>query len=396
MNTPIRFQVNKRVEAALKNHHPWIYRNQCSSALDALPVGSLVKIFGTKNNFLGLGIHEPLSAVAIRVFSFQDFEPSPTFFLNKLRRAHEKRLPQILECNTNAYRLLHGEADGFPGVTLDVYGTTGVVVFYLKSWRHYLENPLKEFAKELGLEKLYVKAAHGEQSDPQMENILSGEREIVSEPVWFLEDGLDFPAYPVSGLKTGFFLDLREVRLVLPHLIKKGQTVLNLFAADGVFSAQALKAGASQVVSVERHDTGKAHFNELCKRWKIPFESRDWIEGDVWEYLGQASADKKFDVVIVDPPSLASKKDQLPALKGTWSRLHAATLSRLAPNGTLISISCTERLATQDQIEWTKSAAKSQGLELKLLKILPPNFDHPEMKNLPERNYFRAIAWGTS
>lgn len=393
MNTPIRFQVNKRVEAALKNHHPWIFRNQCSSALDAIPVGSLVKIYGTKNNFLGLGIFEPLSAVAIRVFSFQDFEPSPTFFLNKLRRAHEKRLPHIVECNTNAYRLLHGEADGFPGVTLDVYDKTGVVVFYLKSWRPFIENPLKNFAEEIGLKKLYVKTAHGNQDEPQLENLLSGEKESVPEPVWFLEDGLVFPAYPVSGLKTGFFLDLREVRLVLPHLIKKGQTVLNLFAADGVFSAQALKAGASQVVSVERHDAGRAHFEALCKRWKIPFESRDWIEGDAWEYLEKTSPDKKFDVVIVDPPSLASKKDQLPTLKGTWSRLHTAALSQLAPDGILISISCTERLLAQDQIEWTKSAAKSMGLQLKLLKVLPPNFDHPEMKNLPERNYFHAVAW---
>lgn len=391
--SPIRFQVNKRVEAALKKHHPWIYRNQCSSALDAIPQGSILRIVGTKNNFLGFGIYEPLSAIAVRVFSFQDLPIDENFFFKKLQRALEKRQPHVHECNTNAYRLLHGEADAFPGVTMDVFDRTAVMVFHIQSWRPLLENSLKKLAAETGLEKIFIKAAHGKNTDDTLENLLTGMTEKIQEPLWFVEDGFDFPAYPASGLKTGFFLDLREVRLVLPHIVQAGDPVLNLFANDGTFSAIATKAGAKEVTSVERHEIGKIHALEIFKKWRLDFAAQNWITGDVWEFLKNANSTKKFNVILLDPPSLASKKSQEKNLKKTWEDLHTAAFRLLSQNGYFISISCTERLSVEKQIQWTQSAAHQAGIKLELVKILPPNFDHPEMKNLPERNYFRAMVW---
>ena len=390
---PIRFQVNKRVEAALKKHHPWIYRNQCSSALQALPIGSLVRVVGTGNQFLGIGLYDPHSAIAIRIFSFEDVSLSEEFFLKKIHKAHHKRLSQLSSYKTNAYRLLHGEADGFPGVTMDVYGDKAVVVFYLKSWQDFLSPVLKVFAGEIGLKHVFTKPPKGDSSSGTLHNLLTASDEAIEEPLWFIENDCDLPCYPVSGLKTGFFLDLREVRRTLPDYIPDQGRVLNLFANDGALSAIALSCGAKQVTSVERHDVGATHARELFARWELKFSAKDWIMGDAWEFLENTPGKTDCDLIILDPPSLASKKDQHHNLKQAWEFLHNKALQHLKPGGHLVSISCTERLSRDEQIQWTLSAGRLTKHTLTLVEELPITFDHPEIKPLPERNYFRAMVW---
>ncbi|OGQ07630.1 MAG: hypothetical protein A3G32_02800 [Deltaproteobacteria bacterium RIFCSPLOWO2_12_FULL_40_28] len=376
-----RFQVNKRVEAALKKNHPWIFKNQCSTALGGLKIGSLVRLLGPTNNFLGIGIYEPLGAIAIRVFQWEDILIDEKYFFRKLLKAHNKRLKYLASYNTNAYRLIHGEADGFPGLTIDIFDKTAIVVFYLKSWKEILKNILEKELMEIGIEKIYVKEPHGN----------GGEGDI-TKPIQFIENSCPFLAWPLSGLKTGFFLDLREVRLALAHLVKEGDTMLNLFANDGNLSVISKSLGAQKVISVEQHETSKTQAQALFDLWEIPFEDKNWITDDVWKYL-EKETDEKFDVIILDPPSLSTQKKQKGNLANTWKFLHINSFKRLKPGGKLISISCTERLSKEDQIKYTLESAKTLEQKIKLIQKIGPSFDHPELKSLPERNYFRALVW---
>ncbi|EKD50139.1 MAG: Methyltransferase, partial [uncultured bacterium] len=226
--TPIRFQVNKRVALALKKRHPWIYRGQCSSALDAIPVGSLVKLFGPTNEFLGIGLYEPYSAIAIRVLSFDHTELPVDHFDKILKKAWAKRQNKISKFKTNAFRWVHGEADGLPGLTIDVYGHTAIAVFHLETLRPLMAEALWRIAKEFDLEKLYLRPRKVPAEHKQLVNLLTGIEEIVKEPLWFDEQDWSLPCFPLTGQKTGYYLDLRELRTILARFVKPDQSVLNL------------------------------------------------------------------------------------------------------------------------------------------------------------------------
>lgn len=389
-----RFQVNKRVEYALQRYHPWIYRRQCSSALDAIPLGSILRIVGTANQFLGLGLYDPMSAIAIRVFSWEDLEPDIAYFKSKFLKAYERRKKFLSYYKTNAFRWVHGEADGLPGLSIDVYHSIGVARLYLLSWKEYLEQAMGEAAKELGLKKLYLRPKRGQTvSEDGLIELLSGRIEAVPEPVSFGEAGQVYFAYPMTGLKSGFFLDLRELRLFLKTAVKPGFSVLNLFANDGVFSALASLYGAEEVISVERRAGGESHAHALFQEWGIAFDPNAWIVEDVWKYLERQAAAPCYDLAIIDPPSLASSARHLQNALGSWQRLHADTLRLLKTPSHFLSISCSERVNESMQITWTARAAKEVGRKIELVARLPGNFDHPELKQLPERNYFRALYW---
>lgn len=399
---PLRFQVNKRVAAAIKRGHPWIYRRQCSSALVALPIGTILRLVGTQNEFLGMGIYQPLSAVAIRVFSQRDVVPNTDFFTAVLLKAHRKREVAVSGKHLSGYRWVHGEADHLPGVSIDVYGDTAVAVFHLESWKTYLPPALFRAAGFLGIKRVVLRYADKGEAEAvvRIEELLADGalRPIADpnniEPLVFCESGHKFLAFPATGLKTGFFLDLREVRALLPDLVKKDAHVLNLFANDGALSALALASGAARVLSVDRHAAGLAHAKALYKQWGLSFRPRDWVIADAWDFLKSVDAGKlPFDLAIVDPPVLATSREQVAAAEKAWLKLHVGVCRWLAPGAILISVSCTERIARARQLAWTRNAARQAGCVLHLIAEPKTTFDHPETHEVPERNYLRALVW---
>ncbi len=389
-----RFQVNKFVTLALKRHHPWVYRAQCSSALKAIPHGAIVRLVSTDNKFLGLGLHDPVSAIAIRVFHWEDVPIDQELFEKKLLKAWDKRVEGRNHFNVDGFRWVHGEADGLPGVVIDIYGKTAVAVFYLSAWEGLLTPVLKAMIERLGLEHFFIKSAHGQtESAGQLKNLQSGEWTTVVEPALFHEGELSFPAYPSSGLKTGFFLDLREVRTALAHRPFKGKSALNVFANDGVFSALLKRAGASRVISVERHETARIHAKALYQNGQLDFTDNDWHTTDAFDFLKSEQEPGPFDLIILDPPSLASRKEHLPKARAAWIDLIRQALKRLTPNGELLAISCTERLSQADLMAWTQEAAKRSGLGIAIKTVYPAPFDHPSHSDIPERDYLTAIMW---
>lgn len=392
--TPQRFQVNKFVTLALKRHHPWVYRAQCSTALEAIPNGAIVRLVGIDNKFLGFGLHDPVSAIAIRVFHWEDVPIEAELFERKLLKAWDKRVEGRGHFKVDGFRWVHGEADGLPGIVIDVYGKTAVCVFYLPAWETLLAPILTGLIERIGLEQVFIKIAHGQnESIGQLKDLKTNELTTVAEPINFHEGDLNFPAYPSSGLKTGFFLDLREVRTALAHRPFKGKSALNVFANDGVFSALLKRAGASRVVSVERHETSQTHAKELYKSWQLGFTDSDWHTTDAFEFLKSDQEPGPFDLIILDPPSLASRKEHLPKARAAWIDLIRQALKRLTPNGELLAISCTERITQADLMAWTQEAAKRSGLGLAIKTVYPASFDHPSHPDIPERDYLTAIMW---
>ncbi|MCB1214459.1 MAG: class I SAM-dependent rRNA methyltransferase, partial [Deltaproteobacteria bacterium] len=396
-----RFQVKKATAQAIQKGHPWIYRRQCSSALKVLPEKSLLRLVGPTNEFLGWGIYEPLSAIAIRVFSKKSNEPTEDFFYQKLLQAWEKRQAFLKGSNTNAFRWVHGEADSFPGLNIDVYDQNAIAVFYLKTWQSLLKNTLVKLGKKLGLKQFLVKEPHGQGKSKQATCLLelfSQKLIKFKEPIYFKEGQYLYLAFPLSGQKTGFYLDLRPVRQCLEQLNLKNQRVLNLFAHTGSLSALAEKQGAHQVVSVEASHTCQKHFEVLKQTWHLKSTTQTWIQQDVWDYLDSDSFKKNeaFDLVILDPPSLAKNKTSSQNLSKTWKNFIKKLLKHLKPQAKLLTISCTDRLHEKQLKNWIQEACLKSPVQVQHLQSLSRAWDHPTHPLLKERDYFHALLWQRS
>lgn len=401
----IRFQVNKRVELALRQGHPWVFRGQCSTALDAIPIGSFVRLVGTQNTFLGIGIYEPLSAIAIRIVSWKDIELTEAFFVTRLLRAWEQRAKGVAKLELSGFRWVHGEADQLPGVAIDVYDDIAIVQFYLPSWREVLREPISQALEKLHLRAAWEKPVRGKTAGPVIAetaptnaaevdvSVYAGDTSSPHEPLTFHESGRSWYAWPLTGLKTGFFLDLRQVRHSLAQLVKPGSRWLNLFANDGALSALLLDAGAEQVVSVERHEQGALQARALYRACDIKWKATDWLTANAWEYAAHLAQNEMFDGAIIDPPILATCEEQLPSAKHAWMKLHQRILQHLQPGANLLAISCTERLAESTLKTWMQEASRAAGKSVKLVKVLPGNFDHPVLPALKERDGFHALIW---
>ena len=393
-----RFQVNKDVAQAMRTKHPWIYRRQCSSALQALPIGCLVRVVGPKNEFLGIGLHDPLSIVAIRMFSFVDVAIDSQYFYDRLLAKYKERYEEAKTQNTNAFRWIHGEVDGFGGVNIDVYQNTAVAVFYLENWQHYLLDVLQALSDELKLEHFYFRLPHG-----QTEGLKSGDlydcksRSVIpaAEPVWFQEGSHEYPAYVVTGQKTGFYLDLREVRLCLQKLDLNNKRVLNLFSGSGVLSGLMEKQGADFVVSVEASAKCQQQFGVLQQAWGLSAQKHEWLNEDVWDYLKSEKflKGKNFDVIILDPPALAKSHAAQENLNRIWSGLVEKCLAKLNVGGQLFTICCTDRISEMEHGLWTKEVATLENINLVCVQKIKQPFDHPAHPKLKERDYFHAYQW---
>jgi len=393
-----RFQVNKNVARFLQAKHPWIHRRQCSSALSALPIGSLVRIVGPENRFLAFGIYEPLSITAIRVFSFDDVTINKEFFKQKLLQKWMERKNNADQYGTNGFRWIHGEADGFPGINIDVYNKTAVCVFYISAWQQYLENVFAELGRELGLKNFYCRNKTEKnqiKSETLLHDFLQGQKVSVLEPVWFAEESQDYPSFPLTGQKTGFYLDLREVRRSIRSLKLAKAHVLNLFASSGVLSGLSEKQGATKIISVESGVFCARQFEDLKKFWELDAKKQEWISQDVWKFLDSEfyKSLKPFDLVIFDPPSLAKKNDASQKLSAIWENLLKKILPKLKNEGHLFTICCTERMTPEVHVDATKRAAQKLGMVLRLVQKLPAPFDHPVDAKFKERDYFHAFHW---
>lgn len=393
-----RFQANKVVTQALRSKHPWIYRRQCSSALTALPVGALVRVVGPKNEFLGIGLYDPLSIVAIRIFCFEDVVIDQQFFYDRLLKIFLNRQAQAKLQNTTAFRWVHGEADGFGGLNIDVYQNTAVAVLYLQSWQTHLADIFQSLSESLGLDHFYCRLPHGQTQSGAAEQLYDFKhKSLVSavEPVWFSEGGVEYPSFVLTGQKSGFYLDLREVRQCLHNLDLTNKRVLNLFASSGGLSGLAEKCGASTVISVEASPKCAQQFLFLQEAWHLDANKQTWLTTDVWEYLKTEAfkSSEQFDVIILDPPALAKSTTAEQDLQRVWSGLVKKILPKLRRGGHLLTICCTDRISEIEHGLWTKEVAEDLGIHLVCVQKIKQTFDHPVHTKLKERDYFHAYQW---
>ncbi len=381
-------------EKPILNRHPWVFSGAVAEVRgDPLP-GETVAIQSFKGEFLAWAAYSPTSQIRARVWDWQfDTQIDEIFFQDRLQRAWNLRESLIDKTQTNAYRIVHAESDGLPGVILDRYGdhlvlqclTTGA-----DRWRSTLVDLIPEIT---GLKIIY------ERSDADIRSLeglplinqplLGGP---VPETVMILENGLRYAVDIKSGQKTGFFLDQRRNRQRAGELAA-GRTILNCFAYTGGFAIASLAGGGQHVLSIDTSETALALGQENLAHNQLPADQAEWMPADVFFALRKLrDQNRKFDMVILDPPKFAPTRAQRHRASRGYKDINLLAFKLLNPGGILMTFSCSGGIDPDLFQKIVADAALDAGLAPQILERLGPGPDHPIGLHFPEGAYLKGLV----
>lgn len=377
---PKRYQVKKEAAGAVKQGHPWIYRSGVSSAAEIFKTGQLLQLVDAQNGILGYGLFEKDGMIAIRVLKQGSTVPDAKWAQARIEKALAKR-DQVRKY-TNAFRAIHGENDGLPGVVVDIYGDTAVLQTYAPSvdaLGRYVGAVVRE---RLGLRNLVWKLPvkrKATRPDRILRGKLPGEVKI--------QEGKLTLTVPVGeGQKSGAFLDLRGLRKWVASQKLTGKKVLNLFSYTGTLGLAAEVAGAREVWNV---DVSKGAL-ELAKRLHTLDASKHrFVAADIFEWYTGLDPKEKFDLIIVDPPMMASRTDQVDTALRAYRKLYRESLQHLAPKGRLVVACCTSRISRS---KFEMFVGQALGERLRKQTAVAPEDDHPV--GFPEGDYLKILVYG--
>lgn len=364
--------------------HPWVYRNHVPEGVD-LPSGSWVHVRAGRTEAYALWDRD--SPIALRIFSRQR-APDAAFFRARIADALALRAP-LRESGTTAFRLLYGEGDGVPGLTVDVYDRYAVIVTYADSVDTLVPEVVRALGEQLELDGILQRRRVP--ADASERAVLLAGREP-PRPLLVLEHGVRFLADLYSGQKTGLFLDHRENRAYVRG-IAHGRRVLNLFAYSGGFSVAAALGGAKSVTSVDIAPAAIAAARENFRENGLSAERHEAVVADVFAYLEAARREgKRFDLIVCDPPSFASSQSKQYAALRAYARLNALGLSLVEPGGWYAAASCTAQVSPEAFRHTLAQAAERACSRLQIIHDVGQPADHPIFIGHPEGRYLKFVV----
>ncbi len=379
-------------EKSLLRRHPWIFSRAIAN-IDGQPKsGDTVDVFSAKGDWLATAAYSPQSQIRARVWSFnRDESIDLAFFVSKLNKALAMR-QELLVPSTNAFRLIAGEADGIPGLTLDVYNNVIVGQFLSAGVEAHKQTIVKALNQVFSDYPVYERsdvAVRKKEGLSQTTGWLSGQAD---SKIWINENGLKILVDIEQGHKTGFYLDQRDNRQIAAKYCKNKQ-VLNCFSYTGTFGLYALKAGADKVINVDVSD--KALATASLQYQENGFDDKNYqqINADVFKLLRQyKEQDIQFDTIVLDPPKFAENKGQVIRACRGYKDINMLALQLLRPGGTLLTFSCSGLVDADLFQKVVADAAVDAGVQAQIVEKLTQAKDHPISLNYPEAFYLKGLV----
>ncbi len=376
-------QLKDKSLKSIHRRHPWVFSGGIFTDTHKLIEGDKVQISDRSGKILGTG-HFGDRSIAVRLLSFHDEEINSAFYREKLQNALDMRLSIGLpSAETDAFRLVHGEGDGLPGLIIDIYRKSAVIQTHSGGMSRDIDLIQEAISGLSGLqidETIHISAETKSQGD------LDSEKSEGSE---FLENGHRFYANWKDGQKTGFFIDQRENRALLGSL-SKGKKVLNAFSYTGGFSVYALKAGAELVHSLDSSrgalDLGEEHLkmNDLSE------SKHESIQADALEFFSKGDVEE-YDIIVLDPPAFAKHRSARHRAVQAYKRLNAMAMKKAKKGSLLFTFSCSQ-VVTPDLFSHTIAAAAMEtGRSMRTLRHLHQPPDHPVGIYHPEGEYLKGL-----
>ncbi|HRI51455.1 MAG TPA: class I SAM-dependent rRNA methyltransferase [Pseudomonadota bacterium] len=384
-----RVTLSKNLQRSVLAGHPWLYR-EALEVPPGLRTGQVVDLVERSGRFLGRGLLDGESPIALRLYTLDSREPvDEALVARRLTAALKARRGAIELDRTDAFRLCHGEGDFLPGVVIDRYGPVAVVLFDGAAARALLPGvvaAVKGLGGPLAITALYERNQRRQGGGGQL---LYGE--LPAAELLVREHGMRFLVDIVQGQKTGLFLDQRENRQLIRRYAR-GLTVWNGFAYTGGFSLAAALGGASRVVTVDSAGPAIAAAQKNFALNQLDPAAHEFYADDVFVHLQQAAQRQKtYDLVIVDPPSFAPTHKALPTALGAYRELHRLALAAVAPGGLLAAASCSSHVPEAEFLATLTDAAQHARRRLRVLEIHGQPADHPTLPAFPEGRYLKFI-----
>ena len=357
-----------------------------------LRTGQFIRVVDRRGEFVAWGIFSPNGSLAVRVLSeCESDRPGPEFFYNRLKSAMDFRetilSPQI---QSDAYRVVHGEADGLSGLIVDKYADVIVIEPYSAGYIRSADWIIS------ALTELYPGcrvAFRPDATTVEREGVAAESAELVRKhgppaSVTIRERSIKMNVDFRSGHKTGYFLDQRNNRAAISGM-SAGKNILDLFCYTGGFSISAAAAGAATVTAVDldenalRTAKSNAHLNGVRP---------EFIHADVFDFLRErVKTGRTADIVILDPAKLAGVRDEIPRAKRTYDDLNRLAMKTVAPGGVLLTCSCSGFISEPEFLSILSYAAMEAGVVLQIFRIAGASPDHPVSSAFPEGRYLKAV-----
>ena len=380
-------------EKSLLRKHPWVFSKAINKMKGNPQLGDTVDVYDSKDNWLGRGAYSPESQISIRIWTFkEDEEINTDFFINRLQSAQSRRDSFIEKGGLTGYRLIAGESDGLPGVTIDKYDNL-IVCQLLSAGADFQRYTLLEAIKTL-----YPSCHVYERSDVDVR------KKEGLEPVtgWLTEPqkstectieeyGVKIKVDIKTGHKTGFYLDQRESR-VSAGQYSTGKTVLNCFSYTGTFSLHCALNGAKEVINVDVSQAALDIAKENAELNNIN-NGISFIKADVFKLLRQYREEKRtFDMIILDPPKFVESKAQLTGACRGYKDINMIAMQLLNPGGILLTFSCSGLMDAGLFQKIVADAALDAKRNTYIVDRLHQAPDHPVSSNYPEGYYLKGLV----
>lgn len=407
----LRMRLTPAAEGHIRRGHPWVYESSVREQNREGEAGELAVVYDRQNRFLAVGLYDPQSTLRLRVLHAGSPLNLDAAWWKRHLDASIQRRAALFGPNTTGYRLINGESDGWPGLVLDRYASSLVLKLYTSAWLAHLPMLLDLLAERFGEElavssggeglRVVLRLSRNMQTLAAEQGFTDGQvllGDAPSGPVIFQEYGLSFEADIIRGQKTGFFLDQRENRRIVGTMVEQlvqqgdGRRVLNAFSFSGGFSLAAARSGAAEVISVDisKHALSSSERNFALNR-QLSGVARCLhrpVQADVFAWLSEEESEP-FDVIVLDPPSLARRETEREGAIRAYGRLSEQAIKRLRPGGVLMSASCSSHVSADEFFEVVRTSARRSGRIYKELRTTRHAPDHHA--TFSEAEYLKAI-----
>jgi 23S rRNA (cytosine1962-C5)-methyltransferase len=383
---------------SLSQGHPWVFSGAFLDLPRDLPAGSVVDVTAHDGRWLARGHLNAANSLAFRALTHdRDELIDERFYVQRIQRA--RALRALLPADVTAYRLIHAEADGLPGLIVDRYDHWLVAQFHTAGAEAQREMIINALSVALGPGAVEGIATRDDIRARAREGLVVGGPTVawglVPDEIEIHELGVRYLVAPLTGQKTGFFLDQRDKRARVLALAPHVSSLLNLFAYTGGFALAGLAGNPTlRTVNV---DSSAPALEQARRNYMLngvePEEPRHrFIVSEVNPWLQRAAEDgERFDLVVVDPPAFAKNLNQRDRALRAYEQLNALALRTLAPGGLLLTCSCSGGVNAEEFEGAVRQALGRERRGARLIASFGPSLDHPTLPGFGEDRYLKAL-----
>lgn len=392
-----RLTITRKGEAALVGGHPWVYEGEVLSGSGELADGDIVDVLSSRGSWLGAGFYNSHSRIRVRLLSRNPNDRfDGAFWARRLQYAWDYRRSVMAPEELSCCRIVFGEADQLPGLTVDRFGSVLVAQLLclgLEQRRDVILPQLVRLLRENGQEisGVYLRndVALREKEGLTQETgwyPLPGEPTPTLTHADIVENGIRYRVDFIGGQKTGFFLDQKYNRQAVARLAR-GKTVLDCFTHTGSFALNAARGGAAHVTAVDVSDYAVACARENAERNGLS-DRMDCVCANVFELLPQLQKGQ-YDFIILDPPAFTKSRQTTQRAMTGYREINYRAMKLLPRGGYLATCSCSH-FATEELFrKMLRDAARDAGVQLRQLEARQQSADHPILWGVEETSYLK-------